>query len=281
MTLSKPKRFLCRLWALPIYVATCLSLLFSLVLISEMTSFGLYNPPEYLVFFIFLGFFVLISFLIAYLITIAPEDRLIFRVSLTVFFAAIVVYFLAHNYLRYEDLPVLFLCVLDAACICAAAFVTYTQRDAYMERVERRFSTGGTTIPKAETPQRKLDTDVTLESILGTTSESIQPKTEAATPNTTAAEESARTTTASTKPQPVDANSCSATDLLVLPGMNAALARGIVSERDANGPYTSVQQLVERCALKPHVVAPFIKYLNVVPPAGPTDTSRRARLLDL
>lgn len=82
-------------------------------------------------------------------------------------------------------------------------------------------------------------------------------------------------------PRTLDANSCTATELLALPGMNAAVARAIVSEREQNGPYQSLEDLVARNDLKPHVVAAFIASISVSAPSAVQPGSQHVRMLDL
>ncbi len=80
----------------------------------------------------------------------------------------------------------------------------------------------------------------------------------------------------------VDVNTCTPTELLALSGMTAAMARSIVNEREAHGTYRSVEDVVARNDLKPHVVAPFIARLNVgETPVQPKQEGRRGRVLDL
>ncbi|MBR3315658.1 MAG: helix-hairpin-helix domain-containing protein [Atopobiaceae bacterium] len=82
-------------------------------------------------------------------------------------------------------------------------------------------------------------------------------------------------------PRSLDANSCSTTDLLALPNMNASTARAIVSEREAHGPYQSIEELIARNDLKPHVVVSFISHLYVVVPSAMPTSSQHVRRLDL
>jgi len=79
----------------------------------------------------------------------------------------------------------------------------------------------------------------------------------------------------------IDVNSCTATELLSLPGMTTTIARSIVSNREAGGPYASVEQLVARNGLKPHEVAPFLLKLTASAPSSERVGTRRARMLDL
>ena len=80
----------------------------------------------------------------------------------------------------------------------------------------------------------------------------------------------------------VDVNTCTPTELLTLSGMTAATARAIVDEREAHGPYRSVEDVVARNGLKPHVVAAFIARLSVSEsPVQPKQEGRRGRVLDL
>ena len=80
----------------------------------------------------------------------------------------------------------------------------------------------------------------------------------------------------------VDVNTCTPTELLTHSGMTAATARAIVDEREAHGPYRSVEDVVARNGLKPHVVAAFIARLSVSEaPAQPKQEGRRGRVLDL
>ena len=81
--------------------------------------------------------------------------------------------------------------------------------------------------------------------------------------------------------QHIDANSCTAIELLALPGMTATMAKSIVAKREEGGPYASVEQLVARNNLKPHEVAPFLLKLTVSTPSAERVGTHRARLLDL
>lgn len=113
----------------------------------------------------------------------------------------------------------------------------------------------------------------------------MDPSIETGSVPVTAAATSAPTAHVQSESSPsstVDVNTCSPTELLALSGMTVAIARAMVDEREAHGPYRSVEDVVARNGLKPHVVASFITRLSVSEaPAQTRQEGRRGRVLDL
>ena len=63
--------------------------------------------------------------------------------------------------------------------------------------------------------------------------------------------------------------------------MTISVARAAIEERDAHGPYASVEDFVRRNSLKPHHVALFIDNLSCTRPTSGSEGPRRQRTLDL
>ncbi|MBQ9045093.1 MAG: helix-hairpin-helix domain-containing protein [Oscillospiraceae bacterium] len=88
------------------------------------------------------------------------------------------------------------------------------------------------------------------------------------------------TAAAAEPPKRVDVNRCTTQELLELPGMALADASRIVKEREANGPFASVEDCVARVGLKPHLSVRYIGFLTAST-AAPASHTRRGRTLDL
>ena len=129
--------------------------------------------------------------------------------------------------------------------------------------------------------QRVVDTGTSAQASSGSAQQRNQTQSTVSGPQVRQPIPSAQNPPRQTLASTLNANSCSDTELLALPGMSAPVARAIISEREQNGPYQSLEDLVTRNGLKPHVVAAFIGNLAVSAPSAAHAGSQHVRMLDL
>jgi competence protein ComEA len=68
------------------------------------------------------------------------------------------------------------------------------------------------------------------------------------------------------RPDPVDINSASASDLEKVPGIGPSLSKRIIEFREKNGPYSSVEDLLKIQGIGEKSLARFRDYLTAVKP---------------
>ena len=298
------------MWLLPLVVpvvwvvmeivsGSCLSMAFGVLAINSL-----------------IGALVPVGYLLGWLTSREREDRTVFLIALAVYFAFFTIAMVTQNivnvgFWRADWIATLCALLSCGAILAAFAIALIRRKGLILRAVAHR-----TPIPQVQSPaipsqrpassvQNQNPPRQTLASTIGATRQDApyrdpQPAPEAqpapfAADPTPAVQPRATATGTATAPAPtpapatvpvpaphtIDANSCTATELLALSGMNASIARAIVSEREQNGPYQSLEDLITRNGLKPHVVAAFIGSIRVSAPSAAHPGSQHVRMLDL
>ena len=272
------------IWIAPLFL--------SFIVAASVVMYGGINAGNVVGMMMFASALVPIAYLIAFLISNVREDRLFFFGVLTGY-AVCTALSIGVSLLDPNSGTVIAWIWLVYAI--AALTLAFLRIQLYLERIEQK---KGGRLRESTAPQRtsgslrrKLDRDAhdaPHDTAHDDTAAAAASVAAAISAITAQAPDTAQTPTApdaapgaSQALQPVDVNSCQMTDLLVLPGMTIGVARQIVSEREAHGPYESVQQLVARNDLKPHAIVNFVSYLNIAPIAEQSDSGHRTRMLDL
>lgn len=308
------RRILYSLWLLPLVVP----MLYTILMIVTLAVF--WNSLTVFFGNLVLGILIPISYLLGWITSREREDRRAFLTVSAVHLASatlLMLYMYTDYWLPLAGVVPVILSVLSSVAVVAATVIAFLRRKrvierAVLHRARRSSADGSPTKAAASVSQPALNGS--LNTAIGATRQNrpqqerqvavpapapvpqapapvpqapapIQPAPApvpaAARPMPSRQAPTAAPTNAAAATLSLDANSCSTTELLALPNMNASAARAIVSEREAHGPYQSIEELIARNDLKPHVVVSFISHLYVVVPPTMPGTPQRVRRLDL